>query len=351
MADLSGATNVAFSQGRKVDRNSSHIRLNQATHEWVIYAPSRRKRPQDFQCQDETLPLSSSKANCPFCKSDADWQDEILFELPDRYAGGWLTRVVSNKYPALSPAIEPKRSLSGIYLELPGYGHHEVIIEGPRHEDHPATLPLRFVVAIVQTYRQRYLELMEDRNNLFVTIFRNHGKRAGASLRHPHSQIIATPIVPRHRRWQEDEAQRYFDERGSCAYCDILAFEMSDRQRVIDENERFLAFVPYAAEVPFEIWILPKEHSSDFGTISDAEVVDFASILQDVLKKLYIKLKNPDYNYAIMTAARYKAGEPQLHWYCKIRPQLTTPAGFEMGSGIRINPSLPEADSAFLNEP
>jgi UDPglucose--hexose-1-phosphate uridylyltransferase len=329
--------------------SGSHIRLNRATREWVIYAPSRRQRPQDLQYQVCTTPSEElQKKTCPFCNPKLD--EQILLELPKPDGSAWQTRVIPNRYPALSPDVATKRLLSGIYLELPGYGHHEVVIESPDHDQTPATMSVVEVSTIIQTYRQRYLDLMKIRENLFVIIFRNHGKAAGASLQHPHSQMIATPIVPRRNRWHEDEAQRYFDEWGRCAYCDILEFEMGDRHRVISENEEFLAFVPYAAAVPFEVWILPKEHSADFGAITPSQVTNFAHILKEVLARLYTKLNNPDYNYAIMTAARYKADEPQLHWYCQIRPHLTTPAGFEMGSGIHINPSLPEADAAFLND-
>lgn len=330
-----------------VPMNNSHIRLNRATHEWVIYAPSRRQRPQDFQPIASELPSNSvERAHCPFCH----YHDEpILLELMDATGQGWQTRVVPNKYPALSPDVKPLRSLTGIYLELPGYGHHEVVIESPHHDQTLATMPLEAVSAVVETYRQRYLTLMAIPQNLFIIIFRNHGQTAGASLRHPHSQIISTPIVPRHHRWQEDEAQRYFDDWGRCAYCDMLEFELCDRQRLIADNDEFIAFIPYAAEVPFEVMILPKVHSADFGTITPQQVVQFASILQQVLLKLHQKLNNPAYNFAIMTAARYKANEPQLHWSCQIRPRLGTPAGFEMGSGISINPSLPEADADYLN--
>lgn len=331
--------------------DNTHIRLNRATREWVIFAPNRGIRPREVRPKNAELLLQNLIANnCPFCKSDLEFNEPVLLEIPGSSGEVWLTRVVENKYPALSPKLKPKRLISGIYLELPGYGYHEIIIEGPAHNQSLATMPVENVTAIVETYRQRYLQLVQVQDVLFIIIFRNHGSKAGASQQHPHSQIIATPIVPRRYRWREDEAQRYFDELGHCAYCDILEFEDDEHKRVIGENEQFIAFVPYAAEVPYEIWILPRVHRSDFGSILPAEVVAFASILQEVLWKLYLRLGNPDYNYAIMSAARYKAGEPQLHWYCQIRPTLTTAAGFEMGSGISINPSLPEADAAFLNE-
>ncbi len=156
-------------------------------------------------------------------------------------------------------------------------------------------------------------------------------------------------MVPHHYRWREEESQRYFDQWGRCVYCDILAFEREDRRRVVFENDSFLAFIPYAAGVPFEMWIMPKRHHADFGAITDQEQGDLADALRNLLHRLDMRLHEPDYNFIINSAPRYRAGDPQLHWYLEIRPRLVTQAGFEIGSGMRINPSLPEADAAFLN--
>jgi UDPglucose--hexose-1-phosphate uridylyltransferase len=330
---------------------TGQIRLNKATGEWVIYAPSRRKRPQDFQQANQNYSLdNSSQDNCPFCQNNHQESENIILQIDNVQHNHWQTRVVANKFPALNFYESPRRNIEGIYMTMPGYGHHEVVIESPDHKQTIATLSIPEIETIIETYRQRYLKLMEDNQIMMVIIFRNHGKAAGASLRHPHSQIIATSIVPRHRRIQELEAQRYFDHWSKCVYCDILEFELNEKVRVILENNLFVAFVPFAAEFPCEIWIMPKKHQADFGSISSEEKTAFATILKDTLSRLYYKLNNPDYNYVINTAARYKAEEPQLHWYCQIRPRLTTPAGFELGTGMSINPSIPEVDAAFLRE-
>ena len=258
--------------------------------------------------------------------------------------------MVENKFPALNFYENPRRDIQGIYMTMPGYGHHEVVLETPQHQQTIATLSIAEVEVIIDTYRQRYLKLMEDREIMMVIIFRNHGKAAGASLRHPHSQIIATSVVPSHRRIQEAEAPGYFDHWARCVYCDILEFEIKEKKRGIMANELFVAFVPFASECPCEIWIMPKNNQADFGSIIPEEITAFATIVKDRLSRLYYQLNNPDYNYVINTAARYKAEEPQLHWYCQIRPRLTTPAGCELGSGISINPSIPEVDAAFLRD-
>jgi UDPglucose--hexose-1-phosphate uridylyltransferase len=233
---------------------------------------------------------------------------------------------------------------------MQGYGRHEVIIESPLHNQEIAQMFPEEVGVVIETYHRRYVELMKEHKNMMVIILRNHGLRAGTSLVHPHSQVIVTGMVPNYIRWREEEAQRYFDEWGRCVYCDILEFETQDPQRVVLENESFVGFVPYAGEVPFEIWIVPKKHQASFGQISDASKPLLAFALRDILARLYRKLNNPDYNYIINTSPQYKAEEPQLHWYLQIRPRLTTRAGFEIGSGISINPSLPETDADFLNK-
>ncbi len=325
------------------------IRQDKTTNQWVIFSAFRSKRPHEFRKETKragTLPEWDE--NCPFCPGNEHMLPKIILE--DRGSGihGWQTRVVPNKFPALLPEGKSQRRQEGIYLAMDGYGRHEVIIEGPDHRRQIAMLPSEAVRKVLETYHRRYLQLMEETENNMVLIFRNHGPRAGTSLLHPHSQVIATGIVPRYVRFREEQAQKYYDDWGRCVYCDILAFEAQDRRRVLGENESFLAFIPFAAEVPFETWILPKNHQADFGAVSEREKDQLSDILKEILKNLYEKLNDPDYNYIINTAPRFKAGEPHIHWFLRIRPRLTTMAGFEIGSGISINPSFPEQDAEFL---
>jgi UDPglucose--hexose-1-phosphate uridylyltransferase len=328
----------------------SEIRQNKATKQWVIYAPTRRKRPKDFQRRKiEKPPVPAHDKDCPFCTGNDHMLPPVILEVKDK-KGQWMTRVVPNKFPALTPEGNLRRLNKGIYLAMQGYGHHEVIIETPFHNHQIGQMSVKEVEFIVKTYYRRYVDLMKMNENMMIIIFRNHGLRAGTSLIHPHSQIIATGMVPHHIRWREEEAQHYFDEWGRCVYCDIMNYEMQDKKRVIYEDNSFVAFVPFAAEVPFEIWIMPKEHKADFGDISDTEKSDLSCALHNILKKLYRKLNDPDYNYIINTSARYRTQEPQVHWYLQIMPRLMTRAGFEIGSGMSINPSLPEDDANLLRD-
>lgn len=327
----------------------NEIRQNKVTREWVVYSAARGKRPKDFRSDTgRKEPLPPVDANCPFCPGNEHLLGALVMEMENAGGGGWQTRVVRNKFPAVVPDAETERVRKGIYLAMGGYGRHEVIIESPAHDRQVATLSLQEVSTLVETYHRRYLDLAEEYKNNLILIFRNHGGKAGTSLVHPHSQIIAVGMVPQHIRWRDSEARRHFDEWGRCVLCDVLDFEREDRERVVLENAAFLVFVPFAAEVPFETWIVPKRHQADFSHLEREEKALLAQALLGSLKLLHEKLNDPDYNYIINSAARSRADEPYLHWYLQIRPRLTTRAGFEIGSGISINPSLPEEDAVVL---
>jgi UDPglucose--hexose-1-phosphate uridylyltransferase len=327
----------------------SEIRQNKATKQWVIYAPARSKRPKDFKRTVSRSKVPVHDKDCPFCPGNEGMLPPVIMEtLNDD--GNWQVKVVPNKFPALTPKGKVERYTEGIYVAMQGYGHHEVIIETPVHNRQMGEMSDEEIGMVIETYHRRYTDLMREDENMMIIIFRNHGLRAGTSLLHPHSQLISTGMVPHYIRWREDAAQRYFDEWGRCVFCDMLAYEMNDGRRVVFENRSFAAVVPFAADVPFEVWVMPKIHKADFCDIGDEEKSDLASVMRNILEKLAVKLNDPDYNYVLNTSARYRAREPQLHWYLQIRPRLMTVAGFEIGSGISINPSMPEEDAEFLRK-
>jgi len=324
------------------------IRQNKATRQWVICAPGRGKRPRDFRRhKSERENLPERALDCPFCPGNEDMLPEVLLELPGP-DGNWGVRVVPNKFPALVPSADPVRYTRGIYLAMPNYGVHEVVIETPRHNRFLAMMSTEEAGLVIETYRQRYLTHLEQPGSRRVIIFRNHGERAGTSLIHPHSQIIVTGIVPENVRRMEVEAGRYYNDWGRCVYCEMVEFELEDAQRMITENSDFAAFVPFAAQVPFETWIVPKAHQPDFGDITETQKQSLAEILTNVLNRLHTRLGDPDFNYVVNTTSLVKSGEAGFHWHLQIRPRLTTQAGFEIGSGIHINPSVPEDDAEFL---
>ena len=326
------------------------MRQDKITGQCVIYAPGRGQRPRDFRRNRKKNPLPVFDENCPFCPGNEKMLPSIIQQLPERSTDNWQTQIVPNKYPILLPDQEQKREVRGLYSTMAGYGRHEVIIESPCHNQTLPAMPPEDVGIIVETYHKRYLDLMRQREHMMLLIFRNHGARAGTSLLHPHSQLVVTGFIPQRIRCREQEARRYFDQWGQCVYCDILKFEKESKERLVLENKSFLAFVPFAAESPFEIWIVPKRHQSDFSLVNDPQKMDLAEALRQVLALLYTKLNDPDYNLMILTSSQCRTEEPQLHWYVRIRPQVTTPAGFEIGTGISVNPSLPEENAIYLKK-
>jgi UDPglucose--hexose-1-phosphate uridylyltransferase len=238
----------------------------------------------------------------------------------------------------------------GSFLAAKGFGIAEVLVESPKHDRHPALMNIEEVIEVLKAYRERHEEISKINDINLITIFRNHGMKAGTSLEHPHSQIIATPIVPPHVRYPLEQAVLYFDNYGRCVYCDMIEEERKQKERLIIDTDNFLAFCPYAARTPFETRIYPKRHMTVFSHITDSEIEDLAWVLRNVLLKIHICLDNPDYNYIIRSAPVGEDNARYLHWYMVIIPKITTRAGFEIGSGIYINSVPPEDSARYLRE-
>ncbi len=327
------------------------LRRDPITGEWVIMAGERAKRPDDFRSHAVERG-GEAPGDCPFCPGNERMTPpEILaFRHPgsQRNGPGWWVRVVPNKYPALAVEGELNKTGFGMYDWMNGVGAHEVIIETPEHDKHPAFLDPRQIEDVLWAYRARYLDLKKDPRLKAITIFRNHGRVAGASLSHPHSQLIATPMVPGDVVRQLEGARRYMQYRDRCVYCDILRQELDERARLVTENEHFVALEPYASRYPFETWVIPKRHLASFAAIPAEEQASFAQILGETLGRICLCLDDPPYNYNIYTAPCDEDETEEFHWHLDITPRLTIAAGFEMGTGIHINVTPPEVAAEAL---
>jgi UDPglucose--hexose-1-phosphate uridylyltransferase len=330
---------------------TGEIRQNLVTDRWVIYAPERVGGPRRIRAKHPSAHLPERDPECPFCLGNERLLPPILFELPSRDDGLWQTRVVPDKYPILTAETDVAGVNRGIYLVTSNYGRQEIIIESRFHNHDLPRMTHEEVETVIETYATRHSELYgADESVESVIIFRNHGEGAGATIAHPHSQVVATGIVPEFVSRRERIAENYYQQNRRCVLCDIVDFEESDRARLVYENGSFLSFVPFAAETPFEVWITPKRHSPDFGLIARQEKEHLAAALLDVLQRLHDELEDPDYNYIIHSYSRQNSIVPHLHWYLQIRPRLMTPSGFEIGSGMPINASWPEQDAKVLRQ-
>jgi len=330
------------------------LRQNPATKDWVIIATERAKRPEEIGAGTVKQPPNKIEA-CPFCVGhEGRTPSEIMAYRTygtQKNSPGWWIRIIPNAFPALIPQGAPERSkIEDFFTYMDGLGEHEVIIESPDHHQTIATMEPKQVEEIFLAYRERYQTLSRDPRYEMVLLFKNHGIAAGTSLHHPHSQIIATPITPIHVRNRIEAAMHFFDDNGTCVYCEMVAKELKLKERMVMESENFVAFEPFASRAPFETWVMPKKHHSSFEIISAEDTKELAFIMRSVLGKLHVSLNNPDYNYVIRSAPVHEKGVEYYHWHIMILPRVSAVAGFELGSGIYINTVIPEAAAKFLRE-
>lgn len=326
----------------------SELRLDVATGEWVIIATERARRPHDFRIVGGA-PGETPRQTCPFCPGREDRTPAELHREPA--AGPWSVRVVPNKFAALSShAVEPPLSPgpAAMFLRRPGRGHHEVIVESPEHGARLPGMSAEAVAAVLRAYRARYRALSRDTHTQLIILFKNCGEQAGTSLSHPHSQLVATPVVPLWIQTKHAVARRHWDVHRRCLYCDILEAELGQKERVLFETDRFGVFHPFASRLPFETWIMPKRHTPSFGDLQDDELAELARVLRATFRLLGHGLGPFPFNYVIHSAPVGEEDRRFYLWHLEILPRLTTIAGFEMGSRIFINTAAPEDTAAFL---
>ncbi|MCX7048881.1 MAG: galactose-1-phosphate uridylyltransferase [Candidatus Sumerlaeota bacterium] len=327
------------------------LRKDPVIGRWIIVATERANRPQRYH---DPKAIQTDPNDCPFCVGhEGDTPSEVLSYRQEglRPNGpGWWVRVVPNKFPALQPEGPVKRVGIGMYDMVSGIGAHEVVIESPDHEESMGTFPMRQVEEVLWSYRDRVLDLKRDTRFQYILIFKNHGAAAGASIDHPHSQIIALPIVPKRVQEEMEGAQQYWRFKERCVFCDIINQEQKDQERILQENDSFVALAPFASRFPYEVWIMPKKHSLHFHDIQKNEVRDLAEVLHSTLARLRIVLNDPPYNYIIHTAPVTGEAVPYFHWHIEVIPKMSKIAGFEWATGFYINPTPPETAARFLTE-
>lgn len=324
------------------------LRKDPIIDRWVIISTERGKRPVFFV--EEVPP--SKVAVCPLCPGNEGMTPpEVYIVRESGASSNWSLRVVPNKFPALRIEEDLNREGLGLYDKMNGVGAHEVIVETPNHGETLADMPIDRIRDVFIAYRERIRDLMRDKRFKYIMVFKNNGSVAGASLDHAHSQLIALPIVPRRVSEEINGGLHYYRFKERCIFCDIIAQEKEEGNRIVYENGRYIAISPYASRFPFETWILPKQHGAVF---TDHDPVDnyhsLSEALSMVLKK-YVKVLNaPPYNYIIHTAVSENGELPHYHWHIEIIPRLTKMAGFEWGTGFYINPTPPEEATAYLKE-
>ncbi|MFQ6084575.1 MAG: galactose-1-phosphate uridylyltransferase [Candidatus Aminicenantia bacterium] len=341
----------------------SELRFDPLRRRWTIIAPKRKRRPQEYYiCQMDHLP--EKERSCPFCYGNEGETPPESFVIapPGRKPNtlGWSVRVVPNKFPALKGKGQIEKRKIGHFDLIKKAGAHEVIIESPRHNYPISERKIEEIRDVLIAFRERIKHYSQDNRVRYVLIFKNYGIDAGASLIHPHSQLIATPIVPSVVDIELRSSQEHYFQNKRCLMCQIMTEELALQERIVIEDKDYLIWEPFASSFPFETWILPQKHGHDFSLLDDFELEKTAVILKEALRRIKIYLKNPPYNLILHTSPIPKQSsekedywetvEYAYHWHFELIPRLIRIAGFEWGSGMQINPIPPEEAAIYLRE-
>jgi UDPglucose--hexose-1-phosphate uridylyltransferase len=338
----------------------NELRKDYLLDRWVVIATERGRRPTDFSKQ-KTEPTKT--AICPLCPGNEHMTPPaVLVYLPseegirrDKEQGdfrfkNWLIRCIPNLFPAFTPPKEQADITAIMKTDNFGYaiGHHEVLVESPDHNGHPSDAELPQLMHVINAYKDRLSDMASKPYVKYVQIFRNQGLEAGASLSHPHSQIIAIPFIPKIISDELCASKEFWNQNSRCIFCDLIKKE-AQTPRLILDNEHFIVFAPYASVHPMEFWILPKRHAQNFLSLTQTEIQAFAQTLKTTMKGLKDLVNNPPYNYGFHLALD-KESENYYHWHLEVYPQLAIWAGFEKSTGMYINTVTPETAAAELKK-
>jgi UDPglucose--hexose-1-phosphate uridylyltransferase len=338
----------------------NEVRKDYLLDRWVVIATERGRRPTDFAKQQREKAKIST---CPMCPGNENMTPPSLLvylkkgrtirKAKDKNGSrhkNWLIRCIPNLYPAFAPPKE-KNNLKKTMKHgdsIPAIGHHEVLVESPKHDEHPANARLSQLEHVINAYVDRLRELSRKPYVRYVSIFRNHGIEAGASLSHAHSQIIATPFVPKTVEDELSASKRFWKENKKCVFCEIIKKER-EGPRLILENSKFMVFAPYASVHPLEFWIFPKEHKATLLGLPQNEMKIFAETLKTCLNGLKQLACDPPYNYGFHLTINKDANK-YYHWHLEVYPKLAIWAGFEKSTGMYINTVTPEAAAKSFQE-
>lgn len=315
------------------------FRRNPLTGDWVLYAAERAARPNDFR-------VESGTGDCPFCPGNEGLTPpEILAGRPDGSppnSPDWRWRIFANKFPALTPARPGRMTVPPNDDWRPALGRHEILIETPRHDASLADLTREEVLATLRACTARLSALEREPEVRYAFIFKNHGQGSGASLRHPHFQIVALPFVPDRIRSQTDHAKEQFDRAGACTYCDLIEREHRERSRLIYSSGEIVVFAPRAGRFSGEVWIMPARHSARLQESSDDALAEAAAALRNLVIALREWAGEAPYNLVILPAPSGADCARFFHWRIELIPRLTGVAGFEWATGIHVNQVTPE---------
>ncbi len=329
-----------------IDRGDIQLRQNMITGEWVILSRVRRRRPDEFREEQSAMESTGMDGNDPFADPVASGQEEDVLIYRDD-SGSWTTRVFPNKYPALSAEVPMQAIDDGPHSAVSGFGAHELVVT--RDPSRPfALLETAELAEVIDAFQDRYLAHMRSRVIRYVSMFYNHGSRAGASIRHPHAQILALPVVPLVVQMEVDAVERYYQKHRLSPFHVLVEGELNRRARIVAENDDFVLLCPFASRMNYAMQILPKDPQPYFERITDGKKVALAEILRAALRALHTGFGDPAVNVFFHTAPCDGYDYRHYMWYVDIVPRFTKIAGFELATSMEIITVSPEDAAIYL---
>ena len=323
----------------------AELRREPITKMWVVITTDHPKKPSDYLPFKPLYRLQESEGPCPFCPGNERMTPRETFFV-GREGGGWAVRVVPNKFPFFHIEGDFDRRPEGMYDLMEAIGAHEIVIEAPEHQGNLATLKAGQIENILQAYQERIIDLEKDHRFQQFLIIKNY---PGVFNRHPHSHLMALPVIPKRIDEEISGTLDYFQRKERCIFCDILKEEISRGKRVVLETASFLVFSPFASRFPFETWIIPKVHSPDFHTIEEEKRADLAVAIQSLFRRFYELLSDPPYSLVFHTSpVQSRFHRPEFHWHIETRLRIGLREGFEWGTGFFVNPTTPEDAAGYL---
>lgn len=326
----------------------SEWRVDPVTGQWTLVADDLPLARRDFVLDGGSRPLD---VPCPLCEGREATAGREIFAVrnegpPD--TPGWQLRVVPNRVPALRVEAGAVGAQDGLLLHRPGLGAHEVVVESPHHDRTWYTMTADELALVFRAWRARMADLRHDARLRAALAFKNHGAEAGARLVHPHSQVMAMPRVPPHLTHEVEASHRHHDATGRCLLCDLVAQERGSGLRIVADSATHVALAPYASRVPFETWVVPVGHGARFDEAPDDAIEALAVAVSRLLDRMAVALESPAFNAVLHSAPFDEPGDGAYHWHLEVLPRVLRPGGFDLGSGVPVNPVAPEKAARVL---
>ncbi len=313
----------------------NEFRQDLVSGEWVLFATSRARRPGESQ---EIRRLLQPRESCPFENPEKSG-NEVVTTYSDKTGTDWIAKVIKNKFPAVTEGEDGDIRQVGPFKALKGTGVHEVLVLRD-HERDFYDFSGEEVAEIFRIYQKCYLAMLDGGSRRYTLIFHNHGAQAGATIQHPHSQIISIPILPPDVARSIRGSENFYRERGRKVYDVMMEWELGEKKRIVYENEKFLAFCPFVSKTEYEVRIFCKEGHSHFEKTPPELFDDLGDAFSTTFKKIGMALDKPDYNFFIHTSP-INSSSAEAHefysWHIEILPKVASVGAFELASGMEIN--------------